>query len=147
MELSELESILPEPVDAFGNYVPLKEVKGLVYTSGIIPVKNGEMPIKGKVGGEVTLEEGQECARQCVLNALSLVKRKYGTLAAIKEVVSAKVMVSSVPGFTAQHMVANGASDFLVEAFGDRGRHVRAAFGAASLPLDAPVEVEFVFAV
>lgn len=145
MELSEFEKILPEPVKAVGNYVLLKEIGKTVYSSGIIPVSGGKLVFQGRLGAEISIEQGQECARQCVLNVLSLLKEKYGSLNVISEVISVKAIIASTPEFIDHPKVANGASDFLVEIFGDKGRHVRAAFGASSLPLGAPVEIEFTF--
>lgn len=145
MDLRELEKSLPEPVKAVGNYVLLKEFRGQLLTSGIIPIVDGKLAATGKLGENVSIEEAQACAKLCVLNALSLIADKYGSLDCISEVVSVKAIVASAPDFTDQPKVANGASDFLVEIFGDRGKHVRTAFGASSLPLGAPVEIEFVF--
>jgi enamine deaminase RidA (YjgF/YER057c/UK114 family) len=145
MELCEFEKNLPEPVKAVGNYVLLKEIGKTVYSSGIIPVSGGKLVFQGRLGAEISIEQGQECARQCVLNVLSLLKEKYGSLNVISEVVSVKAIIASTPDFIDHPKVANGASDFLVEIFGDKGRHVRAAFGASSLPLGAPVEIEFAF--
>ncbi len=145
MNLRELENTLPEPVKAVGNYVLLKEIQGLLLTSGIIPIKDGKLTVTGRLGENVSIEDARACAKLCALNALSLIVEKYGSLDCISEVVSVKAIVASAPDFTDQPKVANGASDFLVEVFGDRGKHVRAAFGASSLPLGAPVEIEFVF--
>ena len=96
----------------------------------------------GQLGGEVSEEQGYECARQCALNALAAVKAEIGSLDNITRIVKAVVFVASTPDFTGQPKVANGASEFLGEVFGDLGRHVRAAVGVAVLPLDVPVEIE-----
>jgi enamine deaminase RidA (YjgF/YER057c/UK114 family) len=98
----------------------------------------------GKLGGEVSPEQGYECARQCAINALAAIKAEIGELSAVKRVVKAVVFVASTPDFTGQPQVANGASEFLGEVFGDAGKHARSAVGVAVLPLDVPVEVELV---
>lgn len=147
-KMLKLEDMLPPAVSAVGSYRLVKQVGDLVYTSGVIPMKDGNLVATGKVASDVSIEEAKECARVCVLNALSTLKNHLGgDLGRLLEVVQLRVAVSSAPGFTDQHVVANGASDFLAEYLGETGAHVRAAFGAASLPLDAPVEIEFVFRV
>ncbi len=98
----------------------------------------------GKVGGEVTEEQGYACARQCALNALAAVKAEVGSLDDVKRVVKVVVFVASAPDFTGQPKVANGASELLGEVFGDAGKHARSAVGVSVLPLDVPVEVEIV---
>ena len=98
----------------------------------------------GKLGGEVTEEQGYECARQCALNALAAVKAEIGSLDDVKRVVKVVVFVASMPDFTGQPKVANGASELLGEVFGEAGKHARSAVGVSVLPLDVPVEVEIV---
>jgi enamine deaminase RidA (YjgF/YER057c/UK114 family) len=146
--IEKLEAMLPAPIKPIGSYVFVKQIGDIVHTSGIIPLKDGRVIATGKLGAEVSIETGQECARQCALNALSLL-REYlgGTLRPMREVVSLRVIVASTPDFVDHAKVANGASDFLVEMLGEQGKHIRAAFGASSLPLDAPVEIEFMFRV
>jgi enamine deaminase RidA (YjgF/YER057c/UK114 family) len=107
-------------------------------------MREGELVTTGKVGGAVTPEQAQECARQCVLNALAAVRAEVGDLSAVKRVVKVVAFVASTPDFTGQPGVANGASELLGEVFGEAGRHARSAVGVAVLPLDAPVEVELV---
>ena len=114
------------------------------FTAGQLPARDGEMLATGKLGAEVSEEQGYACARQCALNALAAVAAEVGGLSAVKRVVKAVVFVASTPDFTAQPKVANGASELLGEVFGDAGRHARSAVGVASLPLDVPVEVELV---
>ena len=144
--IERLEAMLQAPIKPVGSYVFVKQAGDVVYTSGIIPLRDGVLLAKGKLGAEVSLETGQECAKQCALNALSLVREHLGgKLTSLREVVSLRVIVASTPDYVDHANVANGASDFLVEAFGEFGKHCRAAFGASSLPLDAPVEIEFVF--
>ena len=142
--LSSLGLTVPEVVPPVAAYVPTVRTGNLVFTSGQLPARDGEMLATGKLGGEVSEEQGFECARQCALNALAAVKTELGSLDAVKRVVKAVVFVASTPDFTAQPKVANGASELLADAFGDAGRHARSAVGVPVLPLDVPVEVELV---
>lgn len=136
---------LPEPAKPVAAYIPSRRVGSLLYVSGQIPMRNGQLIASGSVPGRVSIETAQECARQCVLNGLAAVKAAAGSLDAVKQVVRVGVFVCSEPGFTDQPKVANGASELLVQVFGDAGRHARAAVGSVALPLGAPVEVEFLF--
>ena len=142
--LSSLGLTVPEVVPPVAAYVPTVRAGNLVFTSGQLPARDGEMLATGKLGGEVSEEQGFECARQCALNALAAVKAEVGSLDDVMRVVKAVVFVASTPDFTAQPKVANGASELLAEAFGDAGRHARSAVGVPVLPLDVPVEVELV---
>lgn len=142
--LAELGLTLPEVVPPLAAYQPTARSGSLVFTAGQLPVRDGQMLATGKVGGEVTEEQGYECARQCALNALAAVAAEVGSLSAVKRVVKAVVFVASTPDFTAQPKVANGASELLGEVFGEAGRHARSAVGVSVLPLDVPVEVELV---
>jgi enamine deaminase RidA (YjgF/YER057c/UK114 family) len=125
-------------------YVPAVRSGSHVYTSGQLPMRDGQLIQTGKVGGEVTQDEAVECARQCALNALAAVKAEVGELSTVKRIVKVVAFVASTPDFTGQPLVANGVSELLGEVFGDAGRHARSAVGVAALPLDAPVEVELV---
>ena len=125
-------------------YVPAVRSGYHVFTSGQLPMRDGELIATGKVGGEVTPEEAVACAQQCALNALAAVKAEIGDLAAVKRIVKVVCFVASTPDFTGQPQVANGASELLGEVFGDAGVHARSAVGVPVLPLDAPVEVEIV---
>lgn len=131
----------PKPVAA---YVPAVQAGNLIFTSGQLPTVNGELKAKGQVGGDVSVETAYEAARYCALNCLAVVKSLVGDLDRVKRIVKVVGFVNSAPGFNAQPKVVNGASEFLVEVFGDAGAHARSAVGAAGLPLDAPVEVEMV---
>ncbi len=142
--LAELGLRLPEVVPPLAAYQPTARAGDLVFTAGQLPARDGEMLATGKLGAEVSEEEGYACARQCALNALAAVAAEVGGLSAVKRVVKVVVFVASTPDFTAQPKVANGASELLGEVFGDTGRHARSAVGVASLPLDVPVEVELV---
>ncbi|HQR27152.1 MAG TPA: RidA family protein [Nocardioides sp.] len=142
--LAELGLAVPDVVAPLAAYQPTARTGNLVFTAGQLPARDGQMVATGKVGAEVTEEQGYDCARQCALNALAAVKAEIGELSRVTRVVKAVVFVASAPGFTAQPKVANGASELLGEVFGDAGRHARSAVGVSVLPLDVPVEVELV---
>ena len=142
--LNELNIFLPEPPTPVGAYVPGMRVGNLIYVSGQIPLVDGKVAITGKVGGNRTLEEGQAAARQCGLNALGIAAQVAGGIDNIARIVRLAVFVNSAPNFTDHPKVANGASELMLSIFRDAGRHVRAAVGAAALPLDAAVEVELI---
>lgn len=140
--LAGLGLAVPEVAKPVAVYVPAVRSGNHVYTSGQLPMRSGELMFTGKVGGEVTVDEAVECARQCALNALAAIKAEVGDLAAVKRVVKVVVFVASTPDFTGQPGVANGVSELLGEVFGEAGVHARSAVGVTALPLDAPVEVE-----
>ena len=142
--LAELGLTLPEPVKPVAAYVPTVRSGALVFTSGQLPMVGGRLEVTGKVGAEVDAAQATLLARQCALNALAAVKAEIGDLSAVRRVVKVVCFVASAPTFFGQPQVANGASELLVEVFGDAGRHARSAVGVAVLPLDAPVEVEIV---
>ncbi len=142
--LAELGLEVPEVVPPVAVYVPAIRTGNLVYTAGQLPARDGEMIAVGKVGGAVSEEQGYDCARQCALNALAAIKTEIGSLDNITRIVTAVVFVASTPDFTGQPKVANGASEFLAEVFGDLGRHARSAVGVPVLPLDVPVEIELI---
>jgi enamine deaminase RidA (YjgF/YER057c/UK114 family) len=140
--LADLGLSVPEVAKPVAAYIPAVRSGSYVYTSGQLPMREGQLMLTGKVGGEVSQDEAVECARQCALNALAAIRAELGDLSAIKRVVKVVVFVASTPDFTAQPQVANGVSELLGEVFGDAGRHARSAVGVSVLPLDAPVEVE-----
>jgi enamine deaminase RidA (YjgF/YER057c/UK114 family) len=142
--LAELGLAVPEVAKPVAAYVPAVRTGSYVYTSGQLPMRDGQLMRTGKVGGEVSQEDAVECARQCGLNALAAVRAEVGELSAVKRVVKVVAFVASTTDFTAQPQVANGVSELLGEVFGDAGRHARSAVGVPVLPLDAPVEVELV---
>ena len=142
--LAELGLAVPDVVKPVASYVPAVRTGSYVYTSGQLPMRSGELMTTGKVGDAVSPEDAAACAQQCALNAIAAVKAEVGDLDLVKRVVKVVCFVASVPGFTAQPQVANGASDLLGTAFGDAGVHARSAVGVPVLPLDAPVEVELV---
>ncbi|HSW64050.1 MAG TPA: RidA family protein [Dissulfurispiraceae bacterium] len=133
---------LPKPL---GSYVPCVRAGNLLFLSGVLPLRDGKLTRTGKVGESVTLQQAQEDAMQVAINALSILHVHLGSLERVKRCVKVNGFVASSPGFTQQPAVLNGCSDFLVEVFGDAGRHARSAVGVAVLPLDAPVEVDFIF--
>lgn len=142
--LSSLGITLPSPPAAAGSYLPVVATGKLAFVSGQIPVSGGEVKFKGKVGRDITVEQGQQAARLCVVNALAQLKQFLGSLDRISRIVKVTGFVSCEPSFTDHPKVVNGASDLLVQVFGENGRHARAAVGMSSLPLDSAVEVELV---
>ena len=145
--LAALGLAVPDVVAPLAAYVPAVLDERWVYTSGQLPMVEGGLPRAGKVGdgpGLVPPAEAAELARTCALNAIAAVKSVVGDLDRVEQVVKVVGFVASDPGFTGQPAVVNGASELLGAAFGDAGRHARSAVGVASLPLDAPVEVEVV---
>ncbi len=142
--LAELGRALPPIAAPAGAYLPAVVSGNLVYTAGQLPYVDGELPETGKVGAGVTLETATALAATAALNALAAAAGVIGSLDRVTRVVKILVFVASDPSFTAQPLVANGASSLLGEVFGDAGRHARSAVGVAVLPLDSPVEVELV---
>lgn len=142
--LAELGLSLPDVVKPVAAYVPAVRSGSFVFTSGQVPMRDGELIHKGKVGAEVTPEQAYECAQQCALNALAAVRAEVGDLSAVTRVVKVLGFVASSPDFTGQPQVINGASELLGKVFGDLGQHARSAVGLTVLPLDAPVEVEMI---
>jgi enamine deaminase RidA (YjgF/YER057c/UK114 family) len=142
--LADLGLAVPEVAKPVAAYVPAVRSGSHVFTSGQLPMRDGQLITTGKVGGDVTPEQAVECARQCALNALAAVRAEVGDLSSVKRIVKVVAFVSSTPDFTGQPGVANGASELLGEVFQDAGRHARSAVGVPVLPLDAPVEVELV---
>lgn len=142
--LAALGLSIPEVAKPLAAYVPAVRSGSYVYTSGQLPMRDGQLMMAGKVGGAISPEEGVECARQCALNALAAIRAEVGDLSAIKRVVKVVAFVASTPEFTGHPSVANGVSELLGEIFGEAGRHARSAVGVAALPLDAPVEVELI---
>ena len=142
--IADLGLTLPEVVPPLAAYVPAVRSGQHVFTAGQLPLVDGELVARGKVGGEVSAEEAQDCARQCALNALAAVKSVVGSLDDVVRIVKVTVFVSSTPDFTGQPVVANGASELLGDVFGEAGVHARSAVGVPVLPIDAPVEVELV---
>ena len=144
--LAELGLQLPPLVAPVGSYVPAVRTGSLVFTSGQLPMVDGQLAAVGKVGALVTPEQAKDLARTCAVNALAAVEALVG-LDSVVRVVKVVGFVASTPDFTGQPGVVNGASELLGAVFGDAGVHARSAVGVAALPLDAPVEVELVLEV
>jgi enamine deaminase RidA (YjgF/YER057c/UK114 family) len=142
-KLAELGIELPAVVAPLAAYVPAVRTGNLVYTSGQLPMQAGELAGLGKVGADVTREQGKALARICALNALAAVHSLVG-IDSVTRVVKVVGFVASAPGFNGQPGVINGASQLLGEVFGDAGAHARSAVGVSELPLNAPVEVELI---
>jgi enamine deaminase RidA (YjgF/YER057c/UK114 family) len=140
--LLQLKLELPQPPKPLAAYIPAKQTGSLVFTAGQLPMVNGELISKGLLGQEVEIDEANKAARVCTLNALAAVKGVIGDLDRIKQIVRVVGYVASVPTFTQQPAVVNGASELLLEIFGEAGKHARSAVGMAVLPLNASVEIE-----
>lgn len=145
--LAELGIAIPEVVPPVAAYVPAVVTGRYVYTSGQLPMRDGAMIAEGLVGSDVDPESAKECARQSAINALAAAQSVIGSLERVTRVVKVVGFVASAPGFTGQPAVINGASELLLDVFGDAGRHARSAVGVAALPINAPVEVEMVLEV
>jgi len=142
--LAALGLTLPPVAPPVAAYVPAVRTGTYVYTSGQLPTVNGKLPAVGKVGAEVSAEDAAGMARTCALNALAAAAAAAGGLEAIRRIVKVTGFVASAPGFGGQAQVINGASELLIEVFGEDGKHSRSAIGVAELPLNAPVEVELI---
>ena len=142
--LAALGLTLPPVAAPLAAYVPAVRSGPYVYTAGQLPLANGKLLMTGRVGAQVGVEEAASLARTCALNALAAVASVTGGLSAVTRIVKIVGFVASDPSFTGQPLVVNGASELMLEVFGDSGRHARSAVGVAVLPLDAPVEVELI---
>lgn len=136
---------IPAPAASLANYVPAMQIGNILYVSGQLPVKNGKVMFEGAVGSDLGVEKARKAAELCLLNVLGQVKASIGSFDKVVRCIRLGGFVSCGSGFREHANVLNGASDLLVYAFGDRGRHVRAAVGCSSLPLGAAVEVEAIF--
>jgi enamine deaminase RidA (YjgF/YER057c/UK114 family) len=146
--LQELGITIPEPAAPVANYVGWVRTGNLVFTSGQVPLKDGKFQFQGKVGGDISVEQAVQATKLCAVNVISQIKGALeGNLDRVKRVVKLTVFINGVPEFTEHPKVANGASDLMVEVFGDKGKHARSAVGSGSLPLSVSVEVEGVFEV
>ena len=141
-KLAKMGFILPETPNPVAAYIPAKQSGNLVFTAGQLPMVNGELVSKGLLGQDVEIDEANKAARICTLNALAAIKGVIGDLDRIKQIVRVVGYVASVPTFTQQPAVVNGASELLLEIFGENGKHARSAVGMAVLPLNASVEIE-----
>lgn len=143
-KLTELGYSLPEAPKPVAAYIPALKSGNFIFTAGQIPLVNGEVKYTGKLGKEFSNEEGQEAAKITALNCLSVIKSVIGNLDKIKRIVKVTVFVNGTDDFTDQPKVANGVSEFIVQLFGETGKHVRSAVGVNSLPLGVCVETEMV---
>ena len=145
--LKALDLVLPEARAAIGSYAPFLHLDRQLFISGQLPLADGKVAIAGKVGAELDLAKGREAARLCALNILAQAKAALRDLDRIVQLVRLNGFVNSAPDFTDHPKVLNGASDVMVEILGNKGIHTRIAVGCASLPLDAAVEVDAIFAI
>jgi enamine deaminase RidA (YjgF/YER057c/UK114 family) len=147
-KLAELGIVLPTPASPVANYIPFVRTGALLFVSGQICLgADGKLVAKGKLGGGVSLEDGQKAARACAINVLAQVKAALGDLDQVRQVVRLGGFINSAPSFLEGPKVMNGASDLMVAVLGDKGRHARSTVGVAVLPGDAAVEVEGMFEV
>lgn len=142
--LKELGYDLPETPTPLANYVPAVRTGNLFFFSGALPVRQGKPAYVGKIGGELTLEEGYDAAKITGLNLISQLKNQVGDLDKVIRIVKIQAFVASAPDFYQQPAVVNGASDLMAEVFGGKGRHARTAVAVPQLPLNVPVEVEMI---
>jgi len=142
--LKHLGLELPAPPKPVANYVPVVKSGNLLFLSGVLPSRDGQLMMTGKLGEGLTVEQGMEAAKTAVLNGLSIIRSVTGSLDQVTQIVKLVGYIASASGFADQPQVLNGASDLLVSVFGDAGRHARVAVGAAELPRHAPVEIELV---
>ncbi len=145
--IKELGITLPTPNRPVANYVPGAQVGNLLFLSGHGPIREGSAAVRGKVGRDLSTEDGYKVARNVALNLLSSARSILGSLDKVKRVVKVLGMVNSADGFGEQPQVINGCSDLMVEVFGDNGRHARSAVGMAALPMGIPVEIEMILEV
>ncbi len=143
-KILQLGFAVPTAPKPLASYIPAIKIDNLVFTAGQLPIKDGSLAFKGKLGKELTEDEGKKAAQLCALNCLSVIKNEIGDLDNIDKIIKLTVFVSSAEGFINHPQVANGASDFVKEVFGENGKHVRSAVGVAELPLNAPVEIEMI---
>ena len=142
--LQRLGVTLPQAPRPVGSYVPACQAGDLVFVSGVLPFQEGKILQPGKVGRDLSVEEGKANARMAIINGLAILQQEIGDLSLITRVVRLTGHVASAEGFSDQPTVINGASDFIVEVFGEKGRHARLALGAYELPLHAPIELELI---
>lgn len=143
-KLNEMGIVIPEAPKPLAAYIPAIVEGNLVFTAGQLPISSGNLQYKGKLGAEISEEDGQRAAKLCAINCLSVIKSVVGSLDKIDRIVKLTVFISSANGFSGQPKIANGASEFLVDVFGEAGKHVRSAVGVNELPLNAPVEIEMI---
>jgi enamine deaminase RidA (YjgF/YER057c/UK114 family) len=145
-KLQELGIELPQAAKPLAAYVPGVKINNMVFTSGQLPLVNGELKYKGKAGAEVSEADAKKAAEICVINCLSVLKSLAGNLDNVEKIVKLTVFIASTPEFTNQPEVANGASELIEKIFGDKGKHARSAVGVSVLPRNASVEIELIAA-
>jgi enamine deaminase RidA (YjgF/YER057c/UK114 family) len=143
-KLKALNIELPMAPKPVANYVPVVRAGDLLFLSGVLPSRDGQLILTGKLGQGITIEQGMEAAKVAALNALAIVRSEVGSLDKVKRIVKMVGHIASAPGFTDQPQVLNGASDLLVQIFGEAGKHARVAVGAAELPRQSPLEIELI---
>jgi enamine deaminase RidA (YjgF/YER057c/UK114 family) len=144
LKLNELGIVLPMTPIPLATYVPAKQVGNLIFTSGQLPIIDGEVQCKGLVGGNIQVSTAYDASQICLLNALSAIKSVIGDLDSIVQIVKLTGYVASTSSFTQQPEVINGASDLLIKIFEEKGKHTRTAIGVSALPRDATVEIELI---
>ena len=135
---------LPEAPKPLAAYIPVTRVDNLIFTAGQLPMVEGKLISEGKLGNEVSDEVGIMAAEICAINCLSVIKSEIGDLDNIEQIVKVTVFINSADGYITQPKIANGASEFLVNIFGESGKHVRSAVGVNELPINSPVEIEMI---
>jgi enamine deaminase RidA (YjgF/YER057c/UK114 family) len=145
--LKALDLALPDAKAAIGSYVPFVHLDGQLIVSGQLPMKDGGIAVTGRLGDAVAIPDGQHAARLCALSILAQAKAALGDLDRIVQLMRLNGFVNAAPGFADHPKVINGASDLMVDVLGDKGRHTRIAVGCSSLPLNAAVEIDAVFAI
>ena len=143
--LRELGLVLPKPPTPLGAYVETSQVGSLLFLSGTLPIVNGKLAISGRLGQNLSVEQGREAARLAALNALAAAQAHVGDLDRVKKVVKASVLISATEEFVEHAAVADGASDLFVQLFGPQAGHVRVVYGVQSTPIGTPVIVETIF--
>lgn len=145
--IESLGLFLPEPPQPRGSYVPIVNVDGVLYISGLLPLNNGRLLYTGKVGRDIGVEEAIKCSEQVILNALSLIKLHTGDLDLIERFIRLNGYINTVDNFKDHPQILNSASELIVKIFGDKGRHTRIAIGVSSLPMDSPIEMDLIIKV
>ena len=143
-KLKEIGIKLPDPPSPAGSYIPVVISKNIAYVSGQIPIKSGEVSFTGKVPDEQSIENAQNAAKLCIINALAQLKSQLGSLDKISKILRVSGFVNSTPNFSEHPQVINAASDLLYQIFGDAGKHTRIAIGVNSLPLNSTVEIDMI---
>ncbi len=145
--IESLGLLLPEPPEPRGSYTPLIIVDGIMYLSGLLPLKNGRLLYSGKVGRDIGVEEARKCSEAVVLNAFSIIKSHTGDLDRIERFIRLNGYINAIEDFNDHPLILNSASELIMRIFGDHGVHTRIAIGVSSLPLDSPLEMDMIIKV